>query len=89
MVEIRVTDDGKGFGADFQRRPFQRFQQADRMAGKQGLGLGLAISRHIVEMHGGTITGHSRGLNEGATFLVRLPICADAAEQSISTAKTA
>jgi PAS domain S-box-containing protein len=78
-VEIRVADDGQGFGLDFQSRMFQRFQQADREHSKQGMGLGLAITRHIVEMHGGTITGYSAGVNKGAAFTVNLPIHADAA----------
>jgi PAS domain S-box-containing protein len=90
-LELQVADDGRGFDPDFQPRLFQRFQQADRKAGKQGLGLGLAITRHIVEMHGGTISGQSRGVDKGATFIVRLPLLADIAlpEQSIGTAKTA
>jgi PAS domain S-box-containing protein len=78
-IEIRVTDDGQGFDPEFQSRMFQRFQQANRGHGKHGLGLGLAITRHIVEMHGGTLTGYSGGVNKGATFIVNLPFHADAA----------
>jgi signal transduction histidine kinase len=77
-MEIRVTDDGQGFDPEFQSRMFQRFQQASRGRGKHGLGLGLAITRHIVEMHGGTITGCSGGVNKGATFIVNLPVHPDA-----------
>jgi PAS domain S-box-containing protein len=79
MLDIRVSDDGQGFAPEFQSRIFQRFQQAQRGAGKQGLGLGLAITRHIVEMHAGTITAHSAGVNKGATFIVNLPIQAEPA----------
>lgn len=91
VVEIRVADDGQGFTPDFHSRLFHRFQQADRKAGKQGLGLGLAIARHIIEMHGGTISGQSRGPHKGATFIVRLPISADIVlpQQSVRAAKTA
>ncbi len=91
IVQIRVVDDGQGFDPDFESRLFHRFQQADRKAGKQGLGLGLAIARHIVEMHGGTIRGHSHGPNTGATFTVSLPIVADAESpnHAIRTGKTA
>jgi PAS domain S-box-containing protein len=78
-VEVRVSDDGQGFAPEFQSRIFQRFQQAGQSSGKQGLGLGLAITRHIVEIHGGTITGHSAGVNKGATFIVNLPIPSNAA----------
>ena len=74
-VEIVVTDDGAGMKPEFLPYVFDRFRQADggidRMHG--GLGLGLAISRHLVELHGGTIAVESEGLARGATFTVRLP----------------
>jgi PAS domain S-box-containing protein len=75
-VEIIVTDTGIGFPPSFRPYVFERFRQAEsgttRLHG--GLGLGLAIARHIVEMHGGTIEAESRGENTGATFTVVLPL---------------
>ncbi len=75
-IEIVVSDTGIGIKPDFLPLVFERFRQADagptRKSG--GLGLGLAIVRHIVEMHGGTVHAASGGQNEGATFTVRLPV---------------
>jgi PAS domain S-box-containing protein len=75
-VEIVVSDTGIGIPQDFLPHVFERFRQADsgstRKAG--GLGLGLAIVRHIVEMHGGTVDASSPGEGQGATFRVRLPL---------------
>jgi PAS domain S-box-containing protein len=75
-VEIVVSDSGIGIRADFLPFVFERFRQADAgMARKTGgLGLGLAIVRHIVEMHGGTVEAASPGQGEGTTFRVRLPL---------------
>ena len=76
LVEIVVADDGSGIAADFLPRLFERFGQADRDAGssRSGLGLGLAITRQLVEMHGGTIAAESDGPGTGATFVVALPL---------------
>jgi CheY-like chemotaxis protein len=75
-VEIVVSDTGVGIRPDFLPYVFERFRQADggttRKAG--GLGLGLAIVRHIVEMHGGTVEASSTGEGQGATFRVCLPV---------------
>lgn len=75
-VEIVVTDTGIGFPASFRPHLFERFRQAEsgttRLHG--GLGLGLAIAQHIVEMHGGTIGAESPGEGKGATFRVALPM---------------
>ena len=70
---ITVTDTGEGISAEFLPLVFDRYRQADRTARRGGLGLGLTIARHIVELHGGTIKAESRGRGEGATFIVQLP----------------
>ncbi len=74
-IEVIVSDTGIGFPATFKPHVFERFRQAEsgttRLHG--GLGLGLAIARHIIEMHGGTIDGESAGEGKGATFTVTLP----------------
>lgn len=69
--EIVVTDTGIGLSADELARGFQRFQQGAHRLG--GLGLGIAISTALAELHGGTITAASPGRDLGATFTVRLP----------------
>ena len=75
-ARIKVSDTGAGIEPGFLRHVFDRFSQADttntRMYG--GLGLGLAIVRHLVEQHGGTIEASSAGTGKGATFLVTLPL---------------
>ena len=74
-TEIIVTDNGQGISPEFLPYVFDRFQQADASTTRQhgGLGLGLAISRHLVELHGGTIEVHSPGIDKGSTFKFRLP----------------
>ncbi|MCE9604282.1 MAG: response regulator [Planctomycetia bacterium] len=78
QVEISVQDDGQGIAPEFLPYVFDRFRQADastmRMQG--GLGLGLAIVRHLTELHGGSVHADSRGIGLGSTFTVRLPIVA-------------
>jgi PAS domain S-box-containing protein len=90
-LQIRVADDGLGFSPDFKPRLFDRFQQENRSTSRHGLGLGLAIVRHIVKLHGGTIEGHSDGLQKGATFVVRLPLNAytPLADNPLDDARTA
>lgn len=75
-VQIEVTDTGQGITAEFLPFVFDRFRQADSTSTRQhgGLGLGLAIARHLIEIHGGTIEATSRGTGQGATFTVRLPL---------------
>jgi PAS domain S-box-containing protein len=75
-VEIAVSDTGPGIAPEFLPRVFERFQQADVGAARAhgGLGLGLAIVRHIVEAHGGTVHAESPGLGQGAVFTVKLPL---------------
>jgi signal transduction histidine kinase len=74
-VEIEVSDTGLGIERDFLPYVFDRFRQADGSITREhsGLGLGLAIARHLVEMHGGVIRAESPGPGEGATFTVRIP----------------
>jgi PAS domain S-box-containing protein len=75
-VEIVVSDTGAGIRKDFLPYVFERFRQGDSGPTRKtgGLGLGLAIVRHIVEMHGGNVLAESAGENQGSTFTVRLPI---------------
>jgi hypothetical protein len=75
-LEIIVSDTGQGIPADFLPHVFDRFRQADQKTSRQhgGMGLGLAIVRHLVEMHGGTVHANSQGEGKGATFTVMLPI---------------
>ena len=72
-LEVAVTDTGVGISPDFLPFVFEPFRQADARRGHGGLGLGLAISKQLVELHGGTIDVSSLGLGQGATFVVRLP----------------
>jgi PAS domain S-box-containing protein len=74
-VELRISDSGIGIAADFLPRVFERFRQADARPSRShgGLGLGLSIVRHLVELHGGTVDAASAGPGAGATFTVRLP----------------
>jgi signal transduction histidine kinase len=76
QVEIVVSDTGSGIPPDFLPHVFERFRQADEVSKRRfgGLGLGLAIVRHLVELHGGTVAATSPGKGRGATFRVRLPV---------------
>jgi PAS domain S-box-containing protein len=75
-LEIAVTDTGAGIHLDFLPHVFDRFRQADGSTTRAhgGLGLGLAIVRHLVELHGGVAGADSSGLGKGAKFTVRLPL---------------
>ena len=75
-VEIVVTDTGQGISAEFLPHVFERFKQASAGSVRKygGLGLGLAIVRHLVELHGGAVSAESQGEGKGATFRVRLPL---------------
>ncbi len=76
FVELRVKDTGVGIKEEFLPHVFDRFRQADASSIRKfgGLGLGLAIVRHITEMHGGTVEVFSEGEDKGSTFIVRLPL---------------
>ena len=77
-VALEVSDTGQGIRPEFLPRIFDRFSQQDASAARaqSGLGLGLSITRHLVELHGGTITAHSAGEGQGATFHVEIPMIA-------------
>jgi signal transduction histidine kinase len=93
-VEITVQDDGPGIGTEFLPYIFDRFRQADSSSTRahRGLGLGLSIVRHLVEMHGGSVRGTNRSDRSGAIFKFSLPrtvtiaVSADAAATPAETA---
>jgi PAS domain S-box-containing protein len=75
-VQITVRDTGRGITPEFLPYVFDRYQQAGTSGGQRagGLGLGLSLTRQLVEMHGGSVTAESEGDGKGATFTVRLPV---------------
>jgi PAS domain S-box-containing protein len=75
-VELRISDTGPGITSDVLPYVFDRFRQADSSSTRRygGLGLGLAIVRQLVELHGGTVFAESEGEDKGATFIVKLPL---------------
>jgi signal transduction histidine kinase len=79
---IAVEDTGQGISAEFLPYVFDRFRQADSTTtrGAWGLGIGLSISKHLVELHGGSIKAVSPGPDRGSTFVVQLPLVAAAAD---------
>jgi PAS domain S-box-containing protein len=81
-VEMEVADTGQGIAAEFLPFVFDRFRQADSTSTRQhgGLGLGLAIARHLIEILGGSIEARSRGEGQGATFTMRLPLIGSVVE---------
>lgn len=86
QVSIEVTDTGVGIDPEFLPFVFERFRQADSTSTRQhsGMGLGLAIVRHVVELHGGTVRAESGGEGKGATFTVTLPRLGPAAQQGVT-----
>jgi signal transduction histidine kinase len=74
-IQISVSDTGRGISPQFLPFVFDRFRQQDASATREssGLGLGLSIAKHLVELHGGTIRAFSGGPNQGATFVVTIP----------------
>jgi len=89
-ARIVVQDSGQGIARHFLPHVFERFRQADTSTTRQhgGLGLGLAVVRHIVEAHSGTVAVDSPGEDLGATFTVSLPMCADEEVQATSESTT-
>ncbi len=86
QTRIVVTDTGRGIEAEFLPFVFDRFRQADGSSTRQhgGLGLGLALVRHFVELHGGTVAAESAGVGAGATFIVQLPLAKTSISQVAS-----
>jgi len=75
-MQLVVKDDGRGISAEFLPHVFERFRQQDGSTTRSafGIGLGLSIAKHLVELHGGTIAAHSAGPRQGATFIARIPV---------------
>jgi PAS domain S-box-containing protein len=75
-MQLVVKDNGRGIAPDFLPHVFERFRQQDASTTRStfGLGLGLSIARHLVELHGGSITAQSGGAQQGSTFVVRIPM---------------
>src|SRR5262249_10763936 len=89
-VKIVVSDTGIGIKQEFLPYVFERFRQADATATRAygGLGLGLAIVRHLVELHGGEVCAESAGEGRGATFTIKLPVIAKPAGADVKGLKT-
>jgi signal transduction histidine kinase/CheY-like chemotaxis protein len=73
-LEIVVADNGQGIDQRALENVFDRFWQGSRHSGDRGMGLGLSIVKHIVNLHGGTVTAHSDGPGKGSVFVIRLPV---------------
>lgn len=86
FVRVRVSDNGQGISPEFLPHVFERFRQADSSSTRThgGLGLGLGIVRHLVELHGGGVQAESAGLGQGATFSILLPLSAVRLEERIN-----
>jgi signal transduction histidine kinase/ActR/RegA family two-component response regulator len=82
QAEVIVSDTGPGITPEFLPYVFDRFRQADSTSTRHhgGLGLGLAIARHLIEIHGGLIEARSGGVGTGATFVVKLPVAGSRVE---------
>jgi len=85
-ITLQVEDTGQGIAGAFLPYVFDRFRQGDASSKRAhgGLGLGLAISKHLMELHGGTMDAQSDGTGKGATFIARLPVRALAVERTVS-----
>ena len=87
FAELEVRDTGIGIDPDFLPVVFERFRQAESAVTRshRGMGLGLAIVRHLTELHGGTVSAHSEGEGHGAAFTIRVPLVED---HAVLTTKT-
>jgi signal transduction histidine kinase len=83
-LQFIVQDNGRGISPEFLPHVFERFRQEDGTSSRStsGLGLGLSIAKHLVELHGGTIEGTSAGVGHGATFVVQIPTTGVTSESS-------
>jgi signal transduction histidine kinase/integral membrane sensor domain MASE1/ActR/RegA family two-component response regulator len=90
FAEVEVRDTGIGIDPDFLPSVFERFRQAESPVTRahRGLGLGLAIVRHLVELHGGTVTAHSDGEGLGSSFQIRIPLITSRAVVTDGTVTT-
>jgi PAS domain S-box-containing protein len=88
QLELSVSDSGIGIAADFLPHVFDRFRQADSSTTRDhgGLGLGLAIVKQLMELHGGAVSAQSAGVDRGASFVVTLPVAAEAVRTPASAA---
>jgi CheY-like chemotaxis protein/anti-sigma regulatory factor (Ser/Thr protein kinase) len=84
---VTVADTGEGIATEFLPHLFDRFTQADTTSTRRhgGLGIGLAIVKHLVDLHGGTVSASSAGRGQGATFRVRLPLLPDDRRKAVQT----
>ena len=85
-VEVSVSDSGEGIPPEFLPHLFERFSQADGSITRRhgGLGLGLSIVKHLVELHGGTVQADSAGIGKGSTFVISLPLRVAKAPESLT-----
>ncbi|MDQ3798766.1 MAG: CHASE domain-containing protein [Acidobacteriota bacterium] len=85
-IEMKIRDSGRGINPKFLPHIFEGFRQADSSSTRQfgGLGLGLAISRHIIELHGGTIKAESAGEGKGSVFTIKIPVSGDDNQPPVS-----
>jgi signal transduction histidine kinase len=86
-VQLEITDTGEGIPAELIPLLFERYRQVHRDRGRDGLGLGLSIVRHLVQRHGGTVRASSAGAGRGTTFTVELPIAGAAEPERAATAR--
>jgi PAS domain S-box-containing protein len=86
MMQVQVQDTGIGISPEFLPHVFDRFSQADGSITRThgGIGLGLAIVRHLVELHGGTVEAESPGLGKGATFTIEIPLATAQREATVT-----